>query len=115
MRPMVVSMTTVGPVGTTGGFTWLVVLGASGRASAGGVVVDCAWTDTTRARESANVRSIMRCVAPTDRLPQTGGWSNVSGCDSWGNSNSRSLRDDNKKGRQRQPQRQCQIPVNESK
>ena len=27
---MVVSMTAVGPVGTTGGLAWLVVLGASG-------------------------------------------------------------------------------------
>src|ERR1700722_18711280 len=80
---MVVSMTAVGPVGTTGGLTLLVVLGASGRASAGGggvdcAGVDCAWTETTRARESARVRSIMRFVAPTNRLTQTGGGSNVA-------------------------------------
>ena len=84
---MVVSMTAVGPVGTTGGLTLLVVLGASGRASAGGggvdcAGVDCAWTETTRARESARVRSIMRFVAPTNRLTQTGCGSNVAAlCD----------------------------------
>src|ERR1700722_17766882 len=80
---MVVSMTAVGPVGTTGGLTLLVVLGASGRASPGGggvdcAGVDCAWTETARARESARVRSIMRFVAPTNRLTQTGGGSNVA-------------------------------------
>jgi hypothetical protein len=71
----------VGPVGTTGAFTLLVVLGASGRASAGGGVdcvgADCAWADMAKARESARVRSIMRFVAPINRLSQTGGWSNV--------------------------------------
>lgn len=80
---MVVSITAVGPVGTTGGLMLLVVLGASGRASAGGGGVDCAggvcaWTETAKTRESARVRSIMRFVAPTNRLTQTGGGSNVA-------------------------------------
>ena len=80
---MVVSITAVGPVGITGALMLLVVLGASGRASAGGggvdcAGVDCAWTETTRARESAKVLSIMRFVAPTNRLTQTGGGSNVA-------------------------------------
>src|SRR6266478_3510742 len=67
-RPMVVSMTAVGPVGTTGGFIWLVVLGASGSCCEE-AVVDCVCAcaeKTLQARTSARVRNVMRGLTPFD-------------------------------------------------
>ena len=48
-------MTAVGPVGTTGAWAWLVVLGASGNASAGGGVGvdDCPNAGMLKASASA--------------------------------------------------------------
>src|SRR5258708_19295060 len=82
---MLVSRTAVGPVGTTGGWALLVVLGASGSwsvAGAGGGVDCCGvWAreDAVQASRRAMERRIMRCKAPTDRLSQTRGWSNAGG------------------------------------
>src|SRR5580704_5727703 len=79
-RPMVVSTTAVGPVGTTGGLIWLVVLGASGSCWAAGVDWACASQENTlRARTTARVRSVMRCLTPRNRLSQTRGGRNAAG------------------------------------
>ena len=52
---MVVSMIAVGPVGATGALAWLVVLGASGSASAddGGGDEDCPNAGIPKANTSA--------------------------------------------------------------
>src|SRR5207245_9501655 len=74
-RPVVVSVTAVGPVGTTGGLTCVVVLGASGSCcEEAGVDCDCACAEKTlQARTSARVRNVMRGLlhlTPIDRLTQ---------------------------------------------
>src|SRR5207302_7425437 len=95
-RPMVVSMTAVGPVGTAGGLICVVVLGASGSCWVeAGVDCVCACDEKTlKARTSARVRNIMRGLAPINRLthirrleqrvgasPRAAGESNGVGCD----------------------------------
>src|ERR1700709_2247542 len=67
-RPMVVSMTAVGPVGTTGGLIWVVVLGASGSCWGGGGDcsgavgggVGCGWGCGGGREAAGRVGSIVR-------------------------------------------------------